>query len=247
MINKVYLAAPWPLRGAAREVREELNSAGIAVTSKWLDVAHTDQAVNAVMDIGDIRDADAVVLINPSGYRNIGTGGRHYECGYAAAIGMPLFILGNKSQVFHELPDTFVSDDLTTLIHALLSAHHVAFIDSHTYLSELVTLVHKANARWWKDPATQKPIARNVGEMLMLVTSELAEALEGHRKNLKDDKLPHFDMFTVEIADALIRLFDIAGGMGLPLANAFVEKMAFNAQREDHTDAHRLGAHGKKY
>jgi len=45
----------------------------------------------------------------------------------------------------------------------------------------------------------------------MLTTSELAEALEGDRKNLMDDKLPQYKMFDVEIVDTFIRLFDIAG------------------------------------
>lgn len=88
---------------------------------------------------------------------------------------------------------------------------------------------------------------RNVGELLMLTVSELSEAMEGHRKNLKDDKLPHRSMFEVELADTLIRLLDIAGGMGLDLGGAFAEKMAFNAQRPDHKIEARLGENGKKY
>lgn len=94
---------------------------------------------------------------------------------------------------------------------------------------------------------TGEPIARNVGELLMLATSELAEALEGHRKSLMDDKLPHRLMFEVEIADCVIRLLDIAGGMDLDLGGAFEEKMAYNAQRADHKVESRRLADGKKY
>lgn len=114
-------------------------------------------------------------------------------------------------------------------------------------LEALSAIVHKANAKWWVDLRTGEPLKRNVGELLMLVTSELAEAMEGHRKSLPDDKLPHRSMFEVEIADAVIRLFDIAAGMNLDLGGAFVEKMAFNAQREDHKREHRLAPGGKAY
>ncbi len=81
-------------------------------------------------------------------------------------------------------------------------------------LNELAARVHKANAKWWVDIETGRPIARNMGEVLMLVVSELSEALEGHRKNLMDDKLPHRPMVEVELADAYIRLLDVAGGFG---------------------------------
>lgn len=107
--------------------------------------------------------------------------------------------------------------------------------------------VHKANKKWWTDLHTGEPIERNVGEMLCLVHSEISEALEGHRKNLMDDKLPHRKMIEVELADAVIRIFDIAAGLGLDLGGAFVEKMQYNANREDHKRENRLKENGKKY
>lgn len=114
-------------------------------------------------------------------------------------------------------------------------------------LKDFAKKVHAANSKWWIDINTGEPINRNVGELLMLTTSELAEAMEGHRKNLMDDKLPHRKMFDVEIVDAFIRLFDIAEGFEIPLDVIFEEKMAFNAQRTDHSIEHRKSEHGKKY
>ena len=114
-------------------------------------------------------------------------------------------------------------------------------------INELARQVHEANKRWWQDPATGEPIKRNVGELLMLAVSELAEAMEGNRKDLADDKLPHRDMFEVEIVDCIIRLLDLGGGLNLDLGGAFVDKMAFNAVREDHKPEARLAAGGKKY
>lgn len=106
-------------------------------------------------------------------------------------------------------------------------------------------LAHRAG--WWTDLATGEPKDRNDGEMLMLMVSELAEAMEGLRKNLQDDKLPHRPMVEVELADTLIRIFDYAGARGLDLAGAVVEKLAFNQQRADHKPENRAGENGKKF
>lgn len=116
-----------------------------------------------------------------------------------------------------------------------------------TNLNDYASEVHKANAKWWVDLETGEPLKRNVGELLMLCTSELAEAMEGHRKNLQDDKLPHRKMFEVELADCVIRILDICAGMGLDLEGAYTEKMAFNAVRADHQIDARKGVNGKKY
>lgn len=114
-------------------------------------------------------------------------------------------------------------------------------------LNGFADYVHKANQKWWEDPRTGEPIKRNVGEMLMLSVSELSEALEAHRKDLMDQHLPHRKGFEVEIVDCFIRLFDIAGGLGLDLDGAFVEKMNYNAQRADHRHENRIKPGGKAY
>lgn len=102
-------------------------------------------------------------------------------------------------------------------------------------------------AGWWTDLATGEPLERNVGEMLMLMVSELSEAMEGHRKNLMDDKLPHRPMVEVELADAIIRIGDFAGRFGYDVGGAIAEKMAFNQIRPDHKIENRKLADGKKY
>lgn len=84
-------------------------------------------------------------------------------------------------------------------------------------LNELKNRIHKLNAKWWQDPATGRPIERDAQELLMLTVSEISEAMEGVRRDLMDDKLPHRKMEEVEMADAYIRLLDYAGGFGLNL------------------------------
>jgi NTP pyrophosphatase (non-canonical NTP hydrolase) len=114
-------------------------------------------------------------------------------------------------------------------------------------LNDYAADCHAANAKWWRNPTTGEPVDRNKGELLMLIVSEVAEAMEGERKDLQDDKLPHRKMAEVELADALIRIFDYAGAFGYDLEGAYAEKMVFNAQRADHTHEARLRAGGKKW
>lgn len=102
-------------------------------------------------------------------------------------------------------------------------------------------------AGWYTDRATGKPITRNFGEVIALMHSELSEALEADRKDLKDDKLTHRSGVEVELADCLIRIFDTAAALKLDLAGAVIEKNRFNRQRSDHKLTSRRKAGGKKY
>lgn len=115
------------------------------------------------------------------------------------------------------------------------------------FLRAATQFVHQANAKWWINLDNGEPLQRNVGEMLMLCVSELAEGMEGHRKSLMDDHLPSRSMLEVELADCLIRILDMAGGLGLDVAGAFRDKMEYNAARSDHKIESRLAPGGKKY
>jgi len=115
----------------------------------------------------------------------------------------------------------------------------------------LVDICHgmSYNAGWWHDINTGESMIgkRNVGELLCLVHSEISEAMEGHRKGLMDDHLPHRTMIEVELADAVIRICDLAGSLSLDLGGAIVEKIQYNAQRADHKLENRRADGGKKY
>lgn len=109
-------------------------------------------------------------------------------------------------------------------------------------------------AGWWNCPITGEPstpeyIAKSLlPQKLLLIHSEISEACEADRKNLMDSHLPHRHGVEVELADAVIRCFDLAGALNFDLGTAIAEKMAYNAERADHKLEARLGGeHGKRY
>lgn len=123
-------------------------------------------------------------------------------------------------------------------------------IAANDNLGPLNTLARDCRAdadQWYCDLQTGESIKRNKGEMFMLMVSELSEAFEGERKTLMDDHLPHRRAVEVELADALIRIFDYAGEHKLDLDGAVAEKRAYNKTRKDHTREARLAAGGKAF
>lgn len=130
-------------------------------------------------------------------------------------------------------------------------------------LNTLAKSIHKGNVKrgFWDGE-------KNVGELLMLVVSELSEALEADRKGKKalakefearkkaveQSKangtltsseysliFTHYikDTFEDEIADAVIRLLDLSAGLGIDIDAHVCYKLEYNATRPY--------KHGKKY
>jgi NTP pyrophosphatase (non-canonical NTP hydrolase) len=105
------------------------------------------------------------------------------------------------------------------------------------------------DAGWWTNPDGTKvldnPLA--VSNKLLLIVTEVAEAAEGDRKDCMDTHLKLRKMLEVELADAAIRIFDLAGELGYDLGNTIIEKMQYNAHRADHKVEARGAPGGKRY
>lgn len=99
-------------------------------------------------------------------------------------------------------------------------------------IQETIDIVHnnmKSKGFWDNE--------RNVGETLMLVVTELSEALEAHRINKTGYEQK--DTFEDEIADTLIRIFDMCGGYNIDIERQLKWKIEHNKTREH--------KHGKNY
>lgn len=111
---------------------------------------------------------------------------------------------------------------------------------------------------WWSKSDTDKllrsqsdgnkysqEIATLIACKIALCHSELSEALEGMRKGLMDDHLPHRPMVEVEFADTIIRILDLSGFLGLDIGGALEEKFKYNQTRADHKLNNRQASGGK--
>ena len=65
---------------------------------------------------------------------------------------------------------------------------------------------------------------RNIGEALMLIVTELAEAMEAHR--IQDQA-----NFKEELADSFIRLLDLCGGLKIDIEEEIERKSQKNKNR----------------
>lgn len=86
---------------------------------------------------------------------------------------------------------------------------------------------------WWDD---DEP---NIPEKLMLIVSEISEALEVYRDCPDDADLDDIvygpndkpEGFAVELADAVIRIMDLCEYLGIDLASVIRQKDRYNATR----------------
>lgn len=113
--------------------------------------------------------------------------------------------------------------------------------DYNQYLPAMADDIHARNviAGWWTNikaiPALLAGAStlktRNRAELLMLVVSEITEAHDGLVGGLMDDKLPHLNMYDVELADVQIRLCDMIGAENALLGNVLAYDFVANIEK----------------
>lgn len=109
-------------------------------------------------------------------------------------------------------------------------------VDALEDLSAACFLIAESKG-WWDDE-------RTVPELMALMHSEISEALEEYRNGhevteiyLEDGKP---EGVPIELADVLIRIFDMCGRHGIPIAEAVRIKMKYNQGRPHRHGGKRL-------
>lgn len=100
-------------------------------------------------------------------------------------------------------------------------------------LRELQSIITEWSVRkgWMKLGEPRNPL-----ELLMLVNTELSEAAEAFRAGNPPCPRPgmeHFSHAEEELADAVIRIVQMAGEYGFDIGGAIMAKMEFNESRPE--------------
>ncbi len=118
-MSRIYLAAAYERRPEIACYRDWIHqNTGHRVVSRWLDpVDGHGEAESGIlrgmgteafaglwpecakMDLEDIYDKARLLIAFTSGYP--GRGGYHFETGYAAGLGMDVWVCGPREHVFH--------------------------------------------------------------------------------------------------------------------------------------------------
>ena len=112
-----------------------------------------------------------------------------------AGMHLPSVHIGGRVEHYNE-------DRATGIAHA-----------SSLYLFFQDVYARNLKAGWWTNIADGTPKKRNVGELFVLMVTELAEAYTAYMAGAADDKLPHYPGVGVEMGDLLIRIADFCGAL----------------------------------
>ena len=135
---KVYLAGPYEYQKQLQTTRDLFQTKKnlFQITSRWLDQkeyrpSSENLAISANKNYEDINASRVLIVLNPSGWENQGTGGRHIEVGYALGRGIPVINYGYT---------------LTAMYHHPLIVH----MDGDLSWVYVMELVEKIYIQYWQ-------------------------------------------------------------------------------------------------
>ena len=113
---KIYIAALWSRREEMREVEKRLVAEGHMNTARWLWTTAPNEPKfwqpEALVDVDDIVESDAVLTFTQP-YKSMNSGGgRHFEFGLAYGLRKLLIGVGEQEIIFHHLPRMHFFDTL---------------------------------------------------------------------------------------------------------------------------------------
>jgi len=99
---KIYLASRYSRFREMQGYRDELESAGHVVTSRWINGDHQidDQGLSV-----QAKEAERIRFASEAPRSSSSRGGRHVEHGMALALGKRVMVVGHRENVFHCLPE----------------------------------------------------------------------------------------------------------------------------------------------
>lgn len=128
-MKSVYLSARFERREELQEYQRELETLGIQVIARWLEVeppsgtrglSEDELQELAELDLEDVSRADGFVCFSdPAGARD--GAARHVEFGIAVAMGKPIVVVGCREHLFHRLPEISVVEDWGDALRLLLN------------------------------------------------------------------------------------------------------------------------------
>lgn len=127
LIMNIYIAAH--SQSTAKELKHRLESTGHRVVARWIEydtkfgqgaIAYTDgeRRALAIMDEEDVRRADALVLLAELQGQLV-PGGKHVETGIALGIGIPVYVVGRRENIFHWHPRVKILESIDSLLKSL--------------------------------------------------------------------------------------------------------------------------------
>ena len=127
-----YIAAPWVDRELAKSAAHQCVWAGLKIVSTWHERTAPNTVDQAIQDLNDLWDADALLLLNTRLSE-----GKAVECGWALAHHIHVVVVGTRSDanIFHYLPEVTMVPTVAAAIEYLQDVEkpRKTTLDLYTY------------------------------------------------------------------------------------------------------------------